>query len=226
MRHVKITAWMASELAGMAPQLDALLIKMRCRNHTSEGAHERYDPAPPMDLMPPCVIHREMVMGQFVHHVSSPILMAHDSDRHERIAQHFPREKSNFLIGSQRGTIATTNGQQKSMYLPVRRRFIRCIVWFAALNDQRSRLRKELRKVTHIGQDRSRGSGRVERWVVEPIDSDLSWFAPHPEGNVLMRQLPYGDWLPRDLIGAILDFDAVTVPYWHPGRKMEIVRPC
>lgn len=226
MIHAKVTAYMANELAGAPPQLDALLIKMRAGYHVSAGPHERYDPAPAMDLMPPCVIHREMIMGQFIHHVSSPIVMDEESDRHERIGQHFPREYSRSLSAKERTTIATTNGAQKSMYLPIRRRFIRRIVWFAALNQKRSRLRRELRQITHVGQDRSRGCGRVERWEVEAIEGDFSFFAPHPDGQVLMRQLPFGDYLPPDLIGFVRDFDAVTVPYWHPERKMEIVRPC
>lgn len=227
MRAVKVTAKLASELSGNAPQLDALLIDVRCRYHKTAGAHERYDPAPDMRLLPPCPIHRELVNGWWVHHVSSPILPPVESDRHERIAQHFPRELSLCLDAKERGVIATTNGQHKSQWLPVRRRLVERIVWFAVVHDSPKDLRRELRRsVTHIGQDRARGSGRVAEWTVEAIDEDYSWFAPHPEGTVLMRQLPYGEWLPKDLIGSFRELCAVTPPYWHPGRVCDAVVPC
>lgn len=207
--------------------LDALLIDVRCRFHPSAGGHEPYDPAPAMDLLPPCPIHREMVLGWWVHRVSSPIYPPAESDRHERIAQHFPRELSLCLDEKERGVIATTNGQQKSQWLPIRKRVIDRVAWFAVVHDSPKDLWRELkRSVTHIGQDRARGNGRVAEWTVEIVDEDYSWFAPHPQGTVLMRSLPYGDWLPKDLVGYVRDYDAVTPPLWHPGRKTEIIRPC
>ncbi len=227
MTPVLVTARLANELAGAPPQLDGLLIKARCRFEPTAGAHERYDPAPPMDALPSCPIHRERLGPWWVHRVSSPIVAEARSDRHERIAQHFPREHALHLAEAERGVIATTNGPQKSMWLPVRRRLIEAVCWFAVVHDSPSVLRRELRRsVTHIGQDRSRGNGRVAEWIVQPAEADYSWFAPHPQGTVLMRQLPLGDWLPADLVGCVRDFDAVTPPYWHPGRRTEIVRPC
>jgi len=63
MRAVKVTAKLASELSGNAPQLDALLIDVRGRYHKTAVAHERYDPAAAIDLLPACPIHCEMVNG-------------------------------------------------------------------------------------------------------------------------------------------------------------------
>jgi len=226
MQAVKVTARLANELIGAAPQLDALLVKARCRFVPPAGPHERYDPAPAFETMPPIPIHREMFGGWLVHRCSSPILDTADSDRHQRIGQHFPRELAMHLEPSERGVIATTNGPQKSMYLPVRMRLVRRVVWFALLHERPARLRAELkRSVTYIGQDRSRGGGRVAEWTVEPVEHDWSWFAPHQQGTVLMRQLPWCDALPKDLIGYVRDFDAVTPPYWHPQRKTNAVRP-
>lgn len=226
MRPVKVTARLVNELAGAAPQLDALLVKSRCRFFESPP-HERYDPAPSMDHMPPIPIHRERVGEWWIHRCSSPILPVAKADRHERIAQHFPRELAHCLREKDQGVIATTNGAQKSMWLPVRKRVVDCVSWFAVVHDRPSRLRAELkRSVIHLGQDRSRGNGRVAEWIVEEADDDYSWFAPHPQGTVLMRQMPVGDYLPRDLVGYVRDYDAVTPPYWHPGRKTECVRPC
>lgn len=225
MRPVKVTAVLASELAGLPPQLDALLVNARAPMHKSTP-HERHDAAPAMSFMPPTPLHREMLGPWLVHHCSSPIYDC-TSDRHERIAQHFPRELSTHLHPSQQGTIATTNGAQKSMWLPIRQRAIWQVAWFAVVHDSPKELRRELRRsVVHLGQDRARGCGRVREWIVEAVDHDWSWYAPHPEGQVLMRQLPLGPWIPKDLCGFIRDFDAVAPPYWHPGRKTEIVRPC
>lgn len=227
MTPVKVTARLANELTGAPPQLDGLLIKARCRFHPSAGAHEKYDAAPPMESLPPCPIARVMVGEWLIHRVSSPIASETQGDRHERFSQHFPREHALQLEPGERGVIATTNGAQKSFYLPRRRRVIVAVSWFAVVDESPSVLRRELkRSVTHIGMDRANGHGRVAEWLVETADADYSWFAPHPEGTVLMRQLPYAPDLPQDLIGFVRDFDAVTPPYWHPGRKTEIVRPC
>jgi len=240
MRAVKVTARLASELSGNAPQLDGLLVKVRSLMHPSAGAHERYDEAPPMNLLPPIPIHREMVNGWWVHRVSSPILAPVESDRHQRIAQHFPRGLSLLLAKGERGVIATTNGQHKSQWLPVRRRLVERIVWFAVVHDSPAVLRRELKRsltdvdlnclingAIHVGAHRKLGSGRVAEWTVEAIDEDYSWFAPHPDGTVLMRQLPYGEWLPKDLIGFTRDYGSVTPPYWHPGRNVvDMVTPC
>jgi hypothetical protein len=224
---VLVTARLARALCGAAPQLDSLLVKARCRFHPSAGAHERYDPAPALATLPPTPLVREWLGPWLVHRCSSPILAETLDDRHERIANHFPREHATQLRESDRGVIATTNGSQKSMWLPVRLRVVERVAWFAVCDGSPSELRKELRRsVTHIGQDRSRGHGRVAEWIVEQADGDCSWYAPHPDGPVLMRQLPVGDWLPANLLGARRDYDAVCPPYWHPERKTEIVAPC
>lgn len=226
MKAVKVVAVLANELAGAAPQLDALLVKARCRYHDSP-AHERFDPAPPLDAMPPTPLHREWLAGWLVHRCSSPILVDTAGERHSRVSQHFPRERSDLLASSERGTIATTNGAQKSYYLPIRKRLVDRVVWFAVVHDSPSTLRRELkRSVSHLGQDRAHGAGRVAEWSVEECDDDLSWFAPHPAGVVLMRQLPFGPHLPANLVGYRRDFNAVCPPYWHPGRMTEVVTPC
>lgn len=226
MQSVKVIAVLANELAGCAPQLDAMLIKARCRMYESPP-HERCDPAPDMSLMPPIPIHREILGGWLVHACSSPVVPVPINERHSRISQHFPRELSSYLKAKEQGTIATTNGAQKSYYLPVRKRLVDCVVWFAKVHDSPSVLRRELkRSITHIGQDRAQGCGRVYEWRVEAVADDYSWYAPCEHGVVLMRQLPYGDWLPNNLIGFRRDYDSVTPPYWHPERRTEIVTPC
>lgn len=226
MRAVKITARLANELTGDAPQLDALMMKQLCKYQPSAGAHERHDQAPPMDLLPACYLRWTMIGRWRVHHCSAPILGEVCSDRHQRISQHFPREASGLLPVNSRGTIVTTNGPQKSFYLPVRRRLVNLVSWFALVTDNHSNVRKVLRKITHIGQDRARGEGRVAEWSIEDTEADYSWYAPHPQGTVLMRSLPFGNHLPKDLIGYVRDFDAVVPPYWHPERKCEVVKPC
>lgn len=230
MRNCKVTAVLVNEMAGVPPQLDALLIDAVAKHNPSAGPHERYNSAPHPDTLPPIPLWKDKINGQWVYHVSAPIVPTHASDRHEHVNQHFPREQAGLMQASEQGVIATTNGAQKSYRLPVRMRLFDRVVWFACLgpsqNQRRSTLRKLLNSVTHIGQDRSRGHGRVSQWIVEECEHDWSWFAPSERGPVLMRNLPLGDDIPQGLIGARQDFDAVLPPYWHPQRKCEMVRPC
>lgn len=227
MKPIKVTAILAAPLAGDAPMLDALLCKVMAGRFPTV-AHARHDPAPPFDSMPPIPIVKGWFGGFPVYRCSSPILSEVFADEHKYIHSRFPTDGAMLVAEEKRIVIATGNGKLKSTRLPIRTRAVQAVTWFAAIQDKHSPsiVRKEVSKVASIGIDRSRLCGRVSEWIVEPIDEDYSWFAPHPDGTVLMRPLPKCDELPNDLIGAMDYFDAFHPPYFHPGRKISVVKPC
>lgn len=187
--------------------------------------HTRDDPAPPYHTIPPIPIAWDVLGGHRVYRASSPIFCVSQSDD-EYCVQAFPKEMSDLLRDDKRGVLRVGQGDQKSFRLKYDNMAVTKVVWFASINHSPSELRKELRKVTHLSSQRKRGKGRVSEWIVEKIDEDYSWFAPHESGPVLMRNLPDCDELPANLQGFIIEYNAVTPPYWHPGRKMDAVVPC
>ena len=227
MKPVKVVAYLGTPLAGDAPMLEALLADVMAGRFPTVR-HERHDPPPPFDSMPPIPILKGMFGGFPVYRASSPILSETMADEHKYIHSRFPTDYAMAVDPDSRIVIDTGSGKLKSTRLPIRTRAVESVTWFAAMQDKHrpSILRKELQKVKSIGQDRSRLCGRVLRWTVESVETDYSWFAPHPDGTVLMRTLPKCGDLPSDLIGAINYFDAFHPPYWHSGRNTDVVKPC
>jgi hypothetical protein len=226
-KPVKVVAHLVSPLAGDAPMLESLLADAMCGRYPTVP-HERHDPAPPWDSMPPIPILKGK-FGDFpVYRASSPIPSDTLTDDHKHIHSRFPTDYASVVSENSRIVIATGNGKLKSTRLPIRTRLVQSVTWFAVIQDKHSPsvLRKELQGVKSIGMDRSRLCGRVLAWEVEKIDEDLSWFAPHPDGQVLMRPLPICDAIPDDMIGGMEYFGAFHPPMWHPGRMTEIYAPC
>lgn len=224
-RHVKITAKIIS-VVNTVPMLDAMLIKGMARRFPS-APHEKNDPAPTFDQIPPIPIASGFIGGQRVFRCSNPIVKVQRVDE-EYCVQAFPREHADLLHDSTRNVLRVGQGDQKSMRLKYEQLSVSEIVWFASLHKSPSELRKELKKeCLHVSSCSKRGRGRVIVWLVEIIDEDLSWFAKHPDGRtVLMRNLPKCSELPSDLCGYLEEYNACTPPYWHPQRKMTVVVPC
>lgn len=225
-RPLIVTARLSSPLAGVAPQLDALLESVLCR-HTAKDADgykiDRAGPAPPQRKIPIPVQWRQL--GPWlVGRCSDPILAvpAHETVSH--IVKKIAVEHASMLGPSSRVVVATTNSWTKSYRLPLRERLVGCVKWFA-FGDRREIL-NVVRRVRSIGRKVSIGLGMVAEWTVETCEDDYSWYAPTGRGPMLMRTLPVGDWLPSGLIGARMDFGAAVPPYWHPERYTEIVVPC
>ena len=226
MKCVKVVAHLATPLAGDAPMLEALLADVMAGRFPTVP-HERHDPPPPYDSMPPIPILKGRFGGFPVYRASSPILSETLADEHKHIHSRFPTDYASAVAPESRIVIATGNGKYKSTRLPIRTRAITRVTWFAAMHPKHkpSVLRKELQKVKSIGMDRSRLCGRVTQWDVEKTDNDYSWFAPHPDGTVLMRPLPICDALSKDLLGAREYFGAFHPPTWHPGRQHPVMIP-
>lgn len=227
MKPVKITATLLTPLAGDAPMLESLLCKSMIPRYPT-ASHERHESCSPFDSMPPIPIAKGRFGGFPVYRASSPILSEVEADEHKHIHSRFPADGAMLVAEGQRIVIATGNGKLKSTRIPIRTRAVQSVTWFACQTKGQSPsdLRKELHRIASIGMDRSRLCGRVSAWAVESVDEDLSWFATHPEGIVLMRPLPKCDALPGNLLGARDYFDAFHPPFWHPGRKCEVVKPC
>lgn len=222
-RYVKVTAKVVGVMSAV-PQLDALLIDVMAHRFESVP-HSRSDPAPRFDQIPPIPIAWDKIGGHRVYRCSSPIFRVEQLDE-EYCVQAFPKELSDLLDNDKLGVLRVGSGDQKSLRLKRNAITASEIVWFAALNNQPSTLRKEVKKVIHLGSDRKRGRGRVIEWTVEDWLFDWSWFAEHKSGQVLMRNLPDCDELPGDLQGYLREYNSVTPPYWHPQRLTDAVVPC
>lgn len=229
-RPLLVTAHLASPLAGEAPRLDALLEWSLAPFHdhafpAPDGGHfrlTRAGPAPPQGAFPIGLTGRQLGPWR-VYKCSAPIMPAcHETVEH--VGKRIVVEHAGLLAPNERKVVSTTNSWTKSYRLPLRVRAVSLVRW-ACVGDRRTIL-KAMRDVKAVGKKVADGYGRVAKWEAEESDVDLSWFAPHDSGTLLMRVLPLGDWLPQDLLGARRSFGACTPPYWHPERATEIVEPC
>jgi len=237
-RHVKITAHMATPLAGPElPYLDAIceaaMVRHKSwRDHPS-GRHrvsrkERGANVPVADIgRIPTPIAKRFVCNLPIPRCSSAIADEVKHDEHQHVTSAWPVSRAPLLSERERIKITAGGGRFKSFRLPLRTRLISRLVWFAAIKEQPSRLRMLLRnRVRAIGKKTADGYGVVSRWEVDTIASDWSWFAESGNGPVLMRPLPVDADLPDGLIGARCDFGGCCPPYWQQNIWREIVVPC
>lgn len=219
---LKVTAWLASPLAGDPPMLCGLLQYEMAQREGKANKIRRDQPCPSMED-----VHIPVLLRRFgnlsIPCCSSPIL-APEIECVEHFAKRLATEHAGLLAEDRRLKVAIGNSTFKSYRLPLRIRLVRRVVWFVVA--KRRPVLKLLRSVRSLGKKRSYGYGRVERWEAEPAAADWSVFAPCAGKEVLMRPLPYGDWLPENLTGYRRDFGACQPPYWHPNRWCESVTPC
>lgn len=232
-RPLWVTAHLAGPIAQEPPYLDAILvwaqsIHVLATKDLSVAQDEswkitRSDPAPPQgEILIP--IAHSWLGDWLVYHSSMPVLapVAHDGVEH--YTRRISVENALLLDPGERKIVNTTGGWTKSYRLPLRLRTTALIRWCCV--GDRSEIRKLLKRVKALGKKRSQGYGVVERWEVEEAPADCSWFAPHPDGRILMRVLPLGDCLPANLVGFRRDYAGVSPPYWHRDRFVECVSPC
>lgn len=188
MRPIRVTAVLAGKLMGHdLPRLDAIL-EYRAAQECGRDVR-----CPPADLKPNSVnipLEKSMANGFAwpIPHCSDAIVGTCHTDSHQFFAKRFPSERSALMHPSRRLVINTTGGPFKSYMLPVRARQFQRIAWFC-FGDAR-RVAELVAGVFVLGKKRLVGGAIVTGWEIEPAAEDLSWFAPSPEGTVLMRTLP------------------------------------
>lgn len=243
---VKVTAWLSSPLAGEPPMLDGLLEFLMLRHmpriKETRGGHRHMHHTNGGYPIVPIPIARDPLGDWLIPRCSSPIIPTPSNEWSQRYAR--PMVTDDSLIGD-RKKINTSSGPNKSCLLPVRARLIDRVVWFALAEYDGSksgtrrdgakrtgggrpstRVRHRLKKLTAIGGKCAHGYGDVDRWEVDVVDDDWSWFAPSDDGPVLMRPLPIGDWIPDDTQGARADFDRPCGPYHDKAHACEVFKPC
>jgi hypothetical protein len=225
-----VTARLLNGLGGHEPpKLDALLEYALSPYHPGSVPRHAVDrslPPPPMGAIPIPILRRRLgpwVVGC----CSDPIVGVPAADYHEHVHKRLATEEAALLAPESRLVVSTTNSWTKSYRIPIRRRAVGAVCWFA-VGDRRKLLRA-VRRVRALGKKVSIGNGRVAGWSVERAAHDYSWFAPWPDDPtklVLMRTLPVGPWVPWDnLVGYRRDFCGIAPPYWHPARACEALRP-
>ena len=142
----------------------------------------------------------------------------------EKINKQTAGVEAGLLDPGHRRIFTTNAGWTKSYRLPLRVRLIFEVAWFAV--GHREGCQAALNLCPAIGKKIAVGYGRVNRWEIDEVEEDWSWFAPTEQGPILMATLPRGDWIPAGLIGSRIDFGACCPPYWHPERYTEVVTPC
>lgn len=223
---LKITAYLASPLAGAAPLLDALLewaMSVHVGETRGEWKVDRRRPAPGIAEIPIPIL-RVRLGGWPIACCSSPILPTADAETVEHVTKRIATEHADLLAPEERRVIDTTSTWTKSYRLPVQVRRVSRVVWFARGN--RHGLMSLLKQIDAIGTRPKAGYGRVKKWDVERGAPEAWWYADSPAGLVLMRPLPLCDELPRELVGYRRDYGACCAPYWHPERLTDVVVPC
>ena len=230
-QSLRVVAHLDSPLCGNhPPHLDSVLVNALAM--AAGGAERRSvvqnSPEPPAmdDVAIP--IDRSWAGQWLIARCSSPILGAVAQETVERLEKHIDAHLALLLRPDERKVItATDKGYMKRRWLPRRVRAVECVAWLCV--GRATELEHVLRTlVLAVGQDVSRGYGRVRCWKVEQFSGDYSWFAPTEYGQVLMRPLPldHAEYrLPAGLLGQQRDYGSVCPPYYHPRRRTEIVVP-
>lgn len=223
-----ITAFLASELCGDAPQLDALLENRALypdwmKRKKQDGHSFAGNPIYRTQIIQP-ILRRE-IAGWNVSRVSEPIYGEIESERHDFISRKFSSENAQLLAPKERTSINVTGGLFRSYHLPLRLRLVEKVCWFA-YGRQKELLWLLENRFPSIGENDRLGYGKIKKWTVEPTDKAIEWWADSPAGKVLMRRLPVCSELPKDLIGCYKARAAVMSPYWKPWNFTEAVVPC
>jgi len=224
-KNYKITAWMASPLAGDPPMLDAILgdelaCRLGKRHHKKTG---RWTPANEIEELPIPLCYTKMQSRKIVN-CSNPIMPKPQAEWTANIAKRFNSSRMALLIAPEyRKSIMTASGPYKSKFDKVRVRLIDRVCWF--VRGDREQVNKLLKAIHSIGAHRGIGYGQVWQWTFDEMEDNYSIFAPCNGKIVLMRTLPkecnldnvcgyrksYGGWMP---------------PYWHPAFQAEVAIPC
>ena len=227
MQPLLVTAKLMAPMAGDPPHLDSLLELLVAQKKFDSGRRWRApsrDTEAPRPGEIPIPIERTWLKTWLIASCSSPILSEAGSDNVEKMTKAIDARRLDILSDAGRQPINTTGGWTKSHNRPVRTRFIESVAWFT--NGDRKEVAGILQECRFLGQKIKVGYGMIREWSIEEVETDYSWFANTDQGTLLMRPLPVGEWIPKNVIGAKPSFGAASPPYWHPDRYTEILTPC
>ena len=227
MKNWKITAWLATPLAGEnAPMLDALLAWELAQRLGSKH-HRKTTRATPIDEIPdvPIPLAKRTFSGVDVYCVSNPIMPNPLAEWTEYLNKRIdtmtiapllsPNEQKSLLIAS---------GPFKMRHSPIRVRLVDRVVWFA--RGGRVEINKLLKSIYAIGAYRGAGYGRIARWEFEDMgDNNFSIFACWQGKPVLMRTIPLGEGI-ENVCGYRPFYGGFKPPYWHPALFRDVAVPC
>jgi CRISPR type IV-associated protein Csf3 len=225
LKNWKVSAWLASPLAGEPPMLDAILAWELSRRMASKwhGKTGRWTPIEELPEMPIPVAKR-MVGTREVYCASNPILPKPDAPEWVEYANKRLDTSAiaQLVDPKERKSILTVGGPYKMRHVPLRIRLVSRVVWF--VRGDRKELNKLLKRVFSLGTRREAGFGRVFKWEFEEMPEDYSIFSTRQGKPVLMRTIPLDG--ARNVCGYKRGYGGVMPPYWHPGNQMEVAVPC
>lgn len=226
LKNWKVSAWLASPLAGDAPALDAILA-WELAKRMGMKHHNKTTRATPIDeiLDVPIPLAKRDISGDVVYCCSNPIVPEPTAPEWvERTTKRFDTSEIALLLDpSQRKNLLTASGPYKSRYAPVRVRLVPRVCWF--VRGDRKEMNKLLKSVYAIGSHRNIGYGLVWKWEYEEVEADYSIYAMCRGKPVLMKTIPLGDGV-ENVCGYRRGYGAYRPPYWHPERQREVAIPC
>lgn len=232
-RPILVTAHLASPLCvgpEGPPQLDALLelaASATCDPRNGQGVDKSRltrDQPPPEQGSIKIPLAREWLGSWLVARCSNAVV-PECRETVEYVNKRLDARHTDLVDAAQHKQICHTNTWTKSYRLPMRLLSCDRVRWLA-YGDQGGVHFLLSDRIDAIGKKISVGYGRVRKWTVDSHPRDCSWYLPHAAGQILMRTLPHGEWLPKDLLGYRAGYAACVGPYWHPARYTEVVQPC
>lgn len=222
--NFKIICELSSPLCGNAPMLDALLCSEMIFKQRLCSPGEKLTKSDPISkFKEPRIPLRSIRYNNIpLYFVSSPIFICNYEFR-EDFCYHFEPELSFLLSNLEKKSISSTSGIYKDRRLPVRLQIIKKIVWFCS-GTKNSTL-DILQNIPSIGTKRKQGFGVVYKWSAVDTDKDYSFYVEEKDKRILMRMIPES-MVENDMIGYTINYGAVSHPYWHPERFMNIAEPC
>lgn len=223
-KNWKVTAYLASPLAGEPPKLDAVLMWEMSFRLGMKHARKLTRDVPLSEIPPvPVPLSRRTLSGVDVYCVSDPIMESPLAEWTEYCNKRIDTALIALMLRpEERKSLLVASGPYKMRHAPLRVRLIERVAWFA--RGDRKELREILKSVHSLGSHRGAGYGIVERWEFEETEEDYSITALCRGKPVLMKTVPVGHHL-QNVTGFRKSFGGAYPPYWHPETYREIAVP-
>jgi hypothetical protein len=224
-KNWRVTAQLATPLAGEPPAFDALLEWELARRLGMKYYNKLTRNVPLLDIpRVPIPLAQRTINGRDVYCCSDPIIASPIAEWADHQSKRIDTDLVALLLApGQRKSLLIASGPYKMRYVPVRVRLITGIVWF--FRGDKKEVNKLLKSVIGLGKHRNIGYGIIDGWDYEETEADYSITAMQHGKPVLMKTIPAGAEL-ENLTGYRKSFGGGAPPYWHPENYMEIAVPC